>query len=222
MTATLTRPTTAYATITSPDELRALLGQPSERAVLKERPALDVHCRTFIARSPMLLLATSNRDGQLDVSPRGDPPGFVQVLDDITILIPERAGNKRGDSLLNVLENPHVGTLFLIPGVDETLRVNGRAELVTEPALLAPLSMEGKVPQLGILVHVEQAYLQCARSFLRSKLWDPGRYLAEGEMPTLAQMIMDQIRPPGRSDEEHARLVADVREQHLKSHASLY
>ena len=222
MTATLTRPHTGYTTITDPAALRALLGQPSERAVLKERPSLDVHCRTFIARSPMLMLATSNRDGQLDVSPRGDPAGFVQVLDDVTILIPERAGNKRADSLLNILENPHVGTLFLIPGVDETLRINGRAELVTEPSLLEPLAMEGKVPQLAILVHVEQAYLQCARSFLRSRLWDPARYLAPGEMPTLAQMIMDPSRPPGRSDEEHARIVADVREQHVKSYCTLY
>src|SRR5215207_10187115 len=116
MTTTLTRPPTSYATITSADELRALIGQPSERSVLKERPSLDVHCRTFIARAPMLMLATSNRAGQLDVSPRGDHPGFVQVLDDVTILMPERPGNKRVDSLLNVLENPHVGTLFLIPG----------------------------------------------------------------------------------------------------------
>ena len=222
MTATLTRPHTGYATISSADELRATLGQPSERAVLKERPALDVHCRTFIARSPMLMLATSDRDGRLDVSPRGDPPGFVKVLDDVTLLIPERSGNKRGDSLFNVLENPHVGTLFLIPGVDETLRVNGRAEIVTERSLLEPLAIEGKVPQMGILLHVEQAYLQCARSFLRAKVWDPARYLAEGEMPTLAQMIMDQLRPPGRSDEEHARIVADVREQHLKGYCTLY
>jgi uncharacterized protein len=222
MTTTLTRPPTTYATITSADELRAFVGQPSERAVLKERPSLDVHCRTFIARSPMLMLATSNLAGQLDVSPRGDHPGFVQVLDDVTVLMPERTGNKRVDSLLNVLENPHVGTLFLIPGVDETLRLNGRAEIVKEPALLEPLAVEGKVPQMGILIHVEQAYLQCARSFLRAKLWDPSRYLAEGEMPTLAQMIMDQIRPPGRSDEEHARVVADVRAQHIKSYCTLY
>ena len=222
MTATLTRPAAGYATVTSADELRAMLGQPSERSLLKELPSLDVHCRTFIARSPMLMLATSDRDGRLDVSPRGDPPGFVRVLDDVTLLIPERAGNRRADSLLNVLENPHVGTLFLIPGVDETLRVNGRAELVTERSLLEPLAMEGKTPQLGILVHVEQAYLQCARSFLRAKVWDPAGYLAEGEMPTLAQMIMDQIRPPGRSDEEHARIVADVREQHIKSYCTLY
>jgi PPOX class probable FMN-dependent enzyme len=222
MTATLTRPETTYTTITSADELRALLGQPSERAVLKVRPELDVHCRTFIARSNMLMLATADRDGRLDVSPRGDPPGFVQVLDDVTLLIPERAGNKRGDSLLNIVENPHVGTIFLIPGVDETLRVNGRARLVTDRSLLEPLALEGKTPQLGILVHVEEAFLPCARSFLRARLWDPARYLAEGEMPTLAQMIMDQIRPPGRSDEEHARLVADVRRQHLDHYCHLY
>lgn len=222
MTATITRPQSGYATITSADELRALVGQPSERAVLKERPSLDVHSRTFIARSPMLLLATSNRAGQLDVSPRGDHPGFVSVLDDATVLLPERPGNKRVDSLLNVLENPHVGTIFLIPGVDETLRINGRAQIVKEPSLLEPLAVDGKVPRVGILVHVEQAYLQCARSFLRARLWDPARYLAEGDMPTLAQMIMDQIRPPGRSDEEHAALVADVRQQNLKAYSTLY
>ena len=199
-------------------ELRAVLGEPTERAVQKQLAALDKHCRAFIARSPFLVLSTANAAGGCDASPKGDRPGFVLVLDDHTLVIPDRPGNRRADSLLNILQNPHVGLLFLIPGMGETLRVNGSASLVRDQALLERLAVDGKKPQLAIVVKVEECYLHCAKALLRSQLWDPARFMPRGEMPSLAQMIQDQIRPPGRSDEEHARMV----EEHARGTEEAY
>jgi uncharacterized protein len=206
------------ATVTTAAEVRALLGEPSERARLKQQSALDKHCRAFIARSPFLVLSTANAQGGCDASPKGDRPGFVLVLDERTLVIPDRPGNRRADSLFNILDNPHVGLLFMIPGMGETLRVNGSASLVRDPALLERLAVDGKTPQLAIVVEVEECYLHCAKALLRSQLWDPARFMPRCEMPSLAQMIQDQIRPPGRSDEEHARLV----EEHARGTAEAY
>jgi PPOX class probable FMN-dependent enzyme len=186
--------------ITCLAELRELAGSPSERAVRKQLAALDVHCRRFVQRSPLLMLATAGPDGRCDVSPKGDGPGFVAVLDDTTLAIPDRPGNKRFDSLQNILANPHVGLLFLIPGMDETLRVNGTAELVRDPALLEQLAVGGKQPLLAIVVHVEEAFLHCGRSSLRAQVWDPANYMPRQEMPSLARMIAEQIRPPEATD----------------------
>jgi PPOX class probable FMN-dependent enzyme len=182
--------------ITSLAELRELIGSPSERAVRKQLSALDSHCRRFIEHSPFMMLGTSGADGRCDVSPKGDAPGFVAILDDTTLAIPDRPGNKRFDSLQNILANPHVGLLFLIPGMDETLRVNGTAELVRDPELLERLAVGGKPPVLAIRVHIQEAFLHCGRSSLRAQVWDPERYMPRQELPSLARMITDQMRAP--------------------------
>src|SRR5689334_23365886 len=155
--------------VTSEEALRDLLGHPSELVIKKQLPALDRHCRNYIALSPFMLLGTANAAGDCDVSPRGDAPGFVAVLDDKYIAIPDRPGNRRIDSLRNIVQNGKVGLLFMIPGVEETLRINGRACLTREPALLERLTARGKVPTLAIGVEVEEAFLHCAKAFKRSQ-----------------------------------------------------
>ena len=212
----------ALEAVTSAAELRAILGSPSERAVLKQLSALDVHCLAFIARSPFLVLSTASAKGVCDASPKGDKPGFVLVVDDRTLVIPDRLGNRRADSMSNILENPHVGLLFLIPGMDETLRVNGSAQIVRDEALLDELAVDGRRPQFGIVVHVEAAYLHCAKAFLRSQLWDPARYMPRNEMPSLARMIQDQIRPSDRSDVEHQRIVDETEQTIGEAYCRLY
>ena len=177
--------------IASEQALRALHAPPSELVKKKCVDRLDTHCRDFIALSPFLVLGTANAAGQADVSPRGDPPGFVKVLDDKTLLIPDRPGNNLLDSLSNIVANPEVGLLFVIPGFDETLRVNGRAEVVRDPALLAPLAIDGKPVKVGIRVSVREVYLHCAKSFRRARLWDPAARVPRQTLPTLAKMVMD-------------------------------
>ncbi len=173
--------------------VHALVGEPSELVRLKVRPQLDQHCRAFIARSPFLALGTVDAKGNADVSPRGDPPGFVRVLDSTTLAIPERPGNKLADSLSNILETGSVGLLFLIPGIEETLRVNGRGSVTDDPELLASMAVDGKQPKLAIVVRVQEAYLHCAKAFKRSRLWDPATQVDRSELPTLGQMLRDQI-----------------------------
>lgn len=171
-------------TLDTEEDLRALIGEPTAIVRAKVRDRLNDLTRRFIARSPFVCLATADEHGTCDVSPRGDPPGFVRVLDDVTLLIPERPGNRIADSLRNILRNPHVGVLFFIPGVDDTFRVHGRATLTRDAALLAPSAVEGVAPRLGILVDVETAYTQCAKAFLRSHLWDPSRFVDRSVLPT--------------------------------------
>ena len=149
--------------VSSSGDLRAIYRQPNERAALKVLDHLDVHCRNFIALSPFLVLSTTSAQGRADASPRGDPPGFVAAPDERTLLIPDRPGNNQIDSLRNLAEQPHVGLLFFVPGMNETLRVKGRAEIVTDAALLAPLSVGGKVPVSALRVTVEEAFLHCGR-----------------------------------------------------------
>lgn len=212
----------ALDAVSSLAELRDILGTPTERAIRKQLSALDVHCRAFIARSPFLVLSTASAKGVCDASPKGDLPGFVKVLDDRTIVIPDRPGNRRADSLSNILENPHVGLLFLIPGMDETLRVNGSAQIVRDQTLLDQLAVDGRRPQLGIVVQVEEAYLHCAKAFLRSRLWDPTRHMPRSEMPTLARMIQDQIRPSDRSEADHQRIVHESEQTIAEAYCRLY
>ena len=182
------------------EELRGSYGEPSERAVKKALDRLDRHCRRFIALSPFVVLASAGADGRVDCSPRGDPAGFVAVLDDRTILLPDRRGNNRADSLTNVLENPHVGMLFMIPGVDETLRLNGRAKLTTDPERLEPLAVNGRVPRSGLVVEVEEVFLQCTKALVRSRLWaDETRVDRKAALPSFGQMLADHI---GDSDGE--------------------
>lgn len=171
-------------TIETEEALRALLGEPTPIVCAKISTRLNPLTRRFIELSPFVCLATSDAQGGCDVSPRGDPAGFVQILDDVTLLLPERPGNRIADSLRNIVKNPHIGLLFFIPGVSDTFRVNGRATLTTSSALLMPCTVEGKAPRLGILVDIEEAYTQCAKAFLRSQFWDPTRFLERSMLPT--------------------------------------
>jgi PPOX class probable FMN-dependent enzyme len=212
----------AERTITSKEQLRALVGEPSERAKGKQIDYLDPHARAFIAHSPYLLLGTSDRAGRCDVSPKGDAPGFVLVLDEHTVVVPDRPGNKRVDSLMNVLENPRVGLLFLIPGMSETLRINGTAQIVQDEGLLEKMAVGGKTPLLGIVVRVEEVFMHCGKASLRAGLWEPERFMAREQMPSLAQIIQDQMRPAGRSDEEHKRIVEETLEAHQQAYSCLY
>ena len=179
------------------EELRSSYGEPSERAVRKSLDRLDRHCRRFIELSPFVVLATAGADGRVDCSPRGDPAGFVAVLDDRTVVLPDRLGNNRVDSLSNVLENPHVGLLFLIPGVDETLRLNGRAKLTTDPARLEPLAVKDRAPRSGLVVEVEEIFLQCTKALMRARLWaDESRVDRKAALPSFGQMLADHVGLP--------------------------
>jgi uncharacterized protein len=196
-------------TVTTEAELRALIGQPHTLALAKDIGTLDAHCREFIARAPFLTMATSGDGGRCDVSPKGDAAGFVLVLDERRLLIPDRPGNKRLDGMRNLLQNPHVGLIFLIPGVEETLRVNGRGWIVRDPELLARCEVRGKVPSLGIGVEVEEAFIHCAKAFKRSGLWEPARWPDLAGLASPAQMLFDHTRPPGATVEDVDRALQD-------------
>ncbi len=159
--------------ITTEEQLRALLGDPVPAALAKERTALADVDREWLAASPFCLIATSGADGSCDVSPKGDPPGFTLVLDDRTVAVPERAGNRRADGYRNILANPHVGLIYLLPGRGDTLRINGRARLVRDAGLLERMVVKGHRPLLAMVVEIEQLFFHCAKAFLRSGLWDP-------------------------------------------------
>lgn len=173
--------------------LERLYGAPSGAAVEKEVDYIHPHYRTLIAASPFMVLATSGPDG-LDTSPRGDAAGFVTVEDEKTLLIPDRRGNNRVDSLRNIIANPHVALLFLIPGIGETLRVNGRAIISTAPALLERFSVDGKPPRSVIVVSVDTVFFQCARAIFRSRLWDPAQHIERSSLPSLGTMVADISR----------------------------
>lgn len=175
--------------IASVEALAKLYDAPSERALLKQIDHLDGICRAFIAASPLLLLATCGRNGAMDCSPRGDQPGFVEVADDRTLLIPDRRGNNRIDSLRNIVENPAVGLLFLVPGVNETFRVNGRAGISTAPALLARFAVAGKAPKSVLVVKVTEVFVQCARALLRSELWNPEKRIRRADLPSIGSIL---------------------------------
>jgi len=188
--------------VKSIEELREKVGEPSDLARRKQIPALDGHCRAFIARSPFVLVATASASGQCDVSPKGDAPGFVQVLDDHRLFVPDRPGNRRFDGMRNILENPHVGLIFLIPGREETLRVNGRACIVRDPVLLERATAMGKRPDTGIGVAIDEVFLHCAKAFKRSQLWNPGQWPDPATVPSMARMLLDQARPEGMTLED--------------------
>lgn len=176
------------ATITTIAELEALYGQPGEPSLVKEVAYVTPHYRALIQASPFAVLATSGPQG-LDCSPRGDQPGFVRVQDEKTLLLPDRRGNNRVDSLRNIVVDPRAALLFLLPGVGTTLRVNGRAHLSTDAALLASFAVEDKAPRAVIVFTVEAIYFQCARAIVRSELWNPERHLAPESLPTPGQML---------------------------------
>jgi hypothetical protein len=191
--------------VTSEHELRELLGEPSELAIKKQLPGLDVHSRAFIGRSPFLLLATANAAGQCDVSPKGDAPGFVRVLDDERLVIPDRPGNRRLDGMRNILQNPHVGVIFLVPGKEETLRVNGRAWIVRDEPLLESMTVKGKRPLVAIGVKVEECFLHCAKAFKRSRLWEPTEWPSVADLASQARMLWDQTKPASTTVEQLER-----------------
>jgi PPOX class probable FMN-dependent enzyme len=177
------------ATIDDEAGLRALIGEPLATTRAKIVDRITPHTRRFIELAPFACIATSDRDGNCDVSPRGDPPGFIRILDERTLFVPDRPGNRLADTLRNILVNPRVGILFVIPGIGETFRVNGRATLTTDAALLAPCAVEAKPPKLGIIVDIESAYTQCPKAFIRSQLWDPSTFVAAGTLPTSGEIL---------------------------------
>ena len=177
---------------TTAEQLRAALGSPSDLAARKALPKLDKYCKAFIERAPFLTLSTANAVGKADVSPRGDQPGFVLILDDNTLFLPERPGNARYDTLLNIVDNPNVGLLFFVPGFEDMLRVNGTASVVYDPVLQARCVVNGKLPKVGIRIHVDEAFLHCAKALKRGKLWDAATQLERRELPSLGQMILEQ------------------------------
>jgi PPOX class probable FMN-dependent enzyme len=191
-------------TVATVEELRALIGHPADLVCSKVTDRVNHLTREYVDRSPFMLIATSDAAGTCDLSPRGDPAGFVRVLDDRTLLLPERPGNRIADTLTNILENPHVGLLFLVPGATETFRVNGRATLTTDPELLTTCAVEGRVPKLGILVAIDQAYTQCSKAVLRSHLWDPDRFVHQTELPTNGE-IMHAINGDAVDPDEYNR-----------------
>ena len=185
--------------ITSVETLERLYGQPFGPSIAKETDRITAHYRAFIEAAPFFALASAGADG-LDCSPRGDAPGFVQVADGKTLLIPDRRGNNRIDSLRNIVRDPRVALLFLIPGVSETMRINGRAALSTDPELLESFKVDGKAPRCIIVVTVERAYFQCAKAIVRSKLWDPTRHVPRGKLASTGAMVAALTR--GKVDAE--------------------
>ena len=190
-------------TIGTLEDLRGCYPQPLERSLRKSLTTLDAHMRHFISLSPFLCLGTSGEGGG-DVTPRGDSPGFVHVLDDRTLLIPDWQGNNRLDSLSNIVTNPSVGLLFMIPGVNETLRINGVGEITIEPAVVERWTVNGKHPCSAMRVTVREAYLHCAKALMRSRLWSAESQVDRALLPTLGQMINDQtgIQVPAETQEE--------------------
>lgn len=184
------------------DQLRALYPAPKERALKKQLSSLDMHCNQFISLSPFVVVSSSGVDGGLDASPRGGPPGFVKVVDTKTLLIPDSPGNNRLDTLENILATGQVGMLFLIPGVEETLRVNGVATLHTDPQFLDACTSEIRRPKLVIKVDVREAYLHCAKAFMRSRLWDAASQIDRQTLPTMNQMIGAQTGINTESQQE--------------------
>lgn len=178
--------------INTEEDLRALFPPTHELAIKKQQTKIDKHARDFIARSPFLCIGTHNKDGLSDVSPRGDAPGFIQVLDDKTLAIPDRPGNNRFDTLSNITHNSNIGLMFIIPGYDDTLRINGTAQLTTDPELLASMAVKGHIPKLAVLVSVKELYMHCAKAFRRSKLWDPASIQDRNDMPSLMKIMLDQ------------------------------
>jgi PPOX class probable FMN-dependent enzyme len=197
--------------------LRDLYPGTHDLAIRKCMKTLDRHAAAFIERSPFLCLGTQNPDGKADVSPRGDPPGFVKILDRTTLAIPDRPGNNRLDSLANIAANPSVGLLFLIPGIDDTLRVNGQASLVVDPDLLESMSVDNRRPRLAIVVRVDTVFLHCAKAFRRSRLWNPDRFQDPAERPSLVEIILDQTSGVPSDPEDLRGLEQDLEEDYRKS-----
>ncbi|MHA6481759.1 MSMEG_1061 family FMN-dependent PPOX-type flavoprotein [Paenibacillus sp. strain BS8-2] len=179
------------------EELRDLVGTPHEAVVLKSVSIIDEQARGYIAQSPMVFVASSNEKGQCDVSPRGDAPGFVYVAHESQLIIPDRPGNKRADTLSNILSNPHVGLLFVIPGMQEVMRVNGKAHIIRDHPVLEKLALRGKAPTIGIVVEVEECFIHCPRALKHAGLWDADTWPAQENLPSSQEMFHAHLRING-------------------------
>jgi PPOX class probable FMN-dependent enzyme len=201
--------------ITDEQSLRSLFHATHTLAALKSQRSLDKHAQAFIRRSPFICIGTQDLKGRADVSPRGDPIGFVKILDQHTLAIPDRPGNNRLDSLVNILANPSIGLLFIVPGFDDTLRVNGQASLVTDPEILTNMSVNNRIPKLAIVVRVSEVFLHCAKAFRRSQLWNPDHFQDRAEMPSISKIILDQTTG-APSDADEMRKIDDGLEEEYK------
>ncbi|MEK9672950.1 MAG: pyridoxamine 5'-phosphate oxidase family protein [Rhodospirillaceae bacterium] len=199
------------ARIETEDQLRDIYPEPTGRAAIKVLPKLETHSRRIISLSPFVLIATQGKSGSADVSPKGDMPGFVQVIDDNTIAIPDRPGNNRIDGMKNIIENPHVGLIFLIPGVNETLRVNGDAEIRDEDDLLKRFEVNKKLPRTVMVVRIREVFMHCAKALVRSKLWDPASQIDRANLPTISRIINEQagLDGPEESQEDMMKRYKD-------------
>ncbi|MFE8702970.1 pyridoxamine 5'-phosphate oxidase family protein [Cytobacillus sp. FJAT-54145] len=195
--------------IQTEEELRTLLGFPSKTVQNKTISYLDHNCMEFISKSPFLMLSTADAEGNCDTSPRGDAPGFVHVLDQKHLVIPERPGNRRMDSLRNILSNKRVGLLFLIPGLEETLRINGEAWVVRDEEILHKMQAFGKDPLLGIVVKVEECFVHCAKAFKRSHLWQPDSWLSKETLPNMPKMLAEHVNLPDVDEESMVELLEE-------------
>ena len=181
-------------TVDTIDEFRALVGDGHPMMYDKSMTHIDDHIRDFIALTPLVLVASVDADGHMDISPKGDPPGFIRVLDETTLAIPERPGNRRADTFTNVLETGSVALICIVPGMDETMRINGTAEITTDPDLLASMAVEGHTPQLALVVHVEEAFIHCGKAFKRGRVWDPEAFVDRTAYPTVGEVMFDHGR----------------------------
>jgi uncharacterized protein len=202
--------------IDSEEALRELYAATHDLAVQKFQESLGIHAQAFIRRSPFLCLGTQDLNGRADVSPRGDPPGFVSILDDRTLAIPDRPGNNRLDSLSNIIANPTVGILFMVPGFDDTLRVNGAARIVNDPSLLETMTVNNRVPTLAIVVQVREVFLHCAKALRRSHIWDTAHHQDRKQMPSLIKMILDETTG-APSEQEMQKIDAGLEEAYQQT-----
>jgi PPOX class probable FMN-dependent enzyme len=199
--------------ITSEAELREIIGEPSALVMNKVVPQLDEHCRQFIAKSPFVLVATVDAQGLVDVSPKGDPAGFVRVLDEQTVAIPDRLGNRRVDTFRNLLQNPNAGLIFLIPGRRDTLRVSGKAEVVRDAELRETMAVKGRLPELALVLHVERALFHCAKCTIRSRLWDPAGWPDASDVSSPAASLFAHARPDATVADMQKLIDDDIRER---------
>lgn len=197
--------------------LRGLFEPTHALALQKCQDRLGEHAQEFIKRSPFLCIGTQNLEGKADVSPRGDPPGFVKVLDAHTLAIPDRPGNNRLDTLSNIIVNPIVGLLFIVPGFDDTLRVNGRATLSNDPELLKLMSVADRIPKLAIVVKVDEVFMHCAKAFRRSHLWDPAHLQVRSEMPSLIKIILDETTGAPRDGREMQKMDEQLEQDYRRT-----
>ena len=202
-----------------PDEqsLRSLFEPTHALALLKCQNTLGIHAQEFIRRSPFVCIGTQGLEGKADVSPRGDPAGFVSILDDRTLAIPDRPGNNRLDTLVNLLANPNIGLLFIVPGFDDTLRVNGRATLVKDPELLLSMAVNDRTPNLAIVVEKDEVFLHCAKAFRRSHLWSSDHLQDRKEMPSLVKMILDETTGAPSDVQEQSKLDSDLENDYKRT-----